>query len=399
MNTAFVRTAAAAVSLGALVILTGCSGSGDSESNDPIKVGLLVDLSGATSLYGEPTQNVAELAVKEINEAGGIDGRTVELVVADEAGAANTGASAAQRLIDDDGVAALFGMHSSASREAVAPITEAADIPYFYTPLFEGGTCQANMVTNGEVPAQQLATTIPWVQEETGNSKWFLIGADYIWGQQVVERAAEYVEENGGEVVGTELVPLGTTDFQSLISKIKASGATVLMPAVNGGDAIAFEKQAYDAGIGNSVIPRLALMYENATRGALGAEIAAGMYNALGYDDSIDSEANAAFLDSYYAKFGDDAAPVTALSEQTWVALKAWAEGATAVGSIATGDLLPEIAGLSIDGPAGTVTFDENHYVTQPIYVTQANPDGSASVVTSFPAVPSDETCDLPLGD
>ncbi|WP_454851326.1 substrate-binding protein [Promicromonospora soli] len=399
MNTASARTTAAATALGAVMVLTGCSDSGDSASNDTVRVGLLVDLSGATSLYGEPTQNVAELAVQQINEDGGVDGRTVELVVADEAGAANTGASAAQRLIDEDGVAALFGMHSSASREAVAPITETADIPYFYTPLFEGGTCQANMITNGEVPAQQLATTIPWVQEQTGNNEWFLIGADYIWGQQVVERAAEYVEESGGEVVGTDFVPLGTTDFQGLVSKIKASGATALMPALNGGDAIAFEKQAYDAGIGNSVIPRLALMYENATRDALGPEVAAGMYNALGYDDSIDSEANAAFLDSYHAEFGDDAAPVTALSEQTWVALKGWAEAANAADSIAASELLPEVAGLSIDGPAGTVTFDENHYVTQPIYVTQTNADGSASAVESFPAVASGETCDLPLGD
>lgn len=391
-----IRTTAAMAVLGTVIAVSGCSAGDETpDAGETVKIGLLLDLSGSSSLYGEPTTNVAELAVSEINEAGGVNGKTVELVIADEAGVPNTGASATQRLIDQDGVSALFGMTSSATREAIAPITETADIPFFYTPLFEGGTCQANMITNGEVPSQQLAPTIPWVQEETGENEWFLIGADYIWGQNIVERAQEYIEESGGTVVGTELVPMGTTDFQSLISKIKASGATLLLPALNGGDAIAFEKQAFDAGIGNSEIQRLGLMYENATRDALGADVAAGMYNALGYDDSIESDVNEAFLATYYETFGDDAAPVTALSEKTWVAITAWAEAANTVGSLDTDELLPAVPGLEIDGPAGTVLFEENHYVTQPIYITQTNPDGTASVVMSFDAVASGEVCDV----
>ncbi len=389
----------AVVAILAGLALAGCStGTSTPTATGPIKIGLLTDLSGAQSLFGPPTKNVAELAVKSLNAAGGINGRKVELVVGDDTSTPTAGVSATNRLISQDGISALFGMDSSAVRDAVAPVTATANIPYFYTALFEGGTCQANMVTNGEVPAQQLATTIPWVQQQTGKNKWFLVGDDYIWGQTVVKKAATYVTSAGGDVVGSELVPLGTTDFTSLITKIKASGANLLMPALVGGDAIAFEKQAYAAGIGNAQIQRLAVLYENATRGGMGAAVADGMYNAMAYDQTIDSAKNTTFLAAYTKEFGTKAPPVTSLSEQTWVAINAWAEAARAAKSTSTKAVLGKVAGITFNGPAGPVTFGSDHYVTQSMYVTQSQPDGSVKVVKTFADVKPAEDCSIPLG-
>jgi urea transport system substrate-binding protein len=379
--------------------LAGCSATSPAKTNStPIKIGLLTDLSGVQKLFGTPTKDVSELAVKQINAAGGVNGRKVELVVGDGQATPNVGVAAAQRLISQDGVSALFGMHDSASLHAVIPVTQSGKVPYFYTPLFEGGTCSANLVTNGEVPAQQLKPEIPWVQKQTGNNKWFLLGDDYAWPQQSLKLAAGYIKASGGTVVGTQFVPLGTTDFQSVISQIRASGANLLLPALVGGDAVGFEKQAAAAGLGNSKIQRLALLYENATRAGMGADVANGEYNTMSYDQSVSSAVNTKFLAAYTKEFGASAPPVTSLSEETYVAILAWAEAANKAKSVDEHAVLTHVAGIKIDSPAGTVTFLANHFAKQNINVTQAQPDGSVKVVKTFSQLDPEQTCTTPLG-
>jgi ABC-type branched-subunit amino acid transport system substrate-binding protein len=391
--------AAIVAAAGIVATLTGCSMSSDgAPSTETIKIGLLTDLSGAAGIFGPPTQNAAELAVEEINAAGGVNGQNLELLVADETGVPTAGVAAAQRLIQEDGIVALFGQHNSATRDAVAPVTSDAGLAYFHTPLAEGNFCSANVISNGEVPAQQLAPAIPYLQTETGNNKWFLLGADYIWGQTVLADAEKYILASGGEVVGKELVPIGTTDFQSVITKIKQSGAQLIIPAIFGGDAITFEKQAFDAGVGNAAVQRLGVIYEDGTLGAMGAEITNGMFVSMAYNEALDTEANAAFLAAYYAKFGDDAAPQSALSEQTYVAIHAWAVAANQAKSTASVDVLSALSGQSYDGPSGTVTFGPDHFATQSIVLTRVQPDGVSVVATTFDSVSPEQTCSEPMG-
>jgi len=395
--TPLAAAATAALFVATLAGCTAAEGNGDS-SSEPITIGLLTDLSGAASIFGPPTRDAAELAVEQINAEGGVNGRDVRLVVADETGVPTAGLSAAQRLIQEDQVAVLFGQHNSATRDAVAPVTSAAGIPYFHTPLAEGNFCEANVISNGEVPAQQLAPAIPFVQDETGSNKWFLLGADYVWGQTVVADAQKYIEANGGEVVGKELVPIGTTDFQSIITKIKQSGAQLIVPALFGGDAITFEKQAFDAGVGNSEVQRLGVIYETGTLGAMGADVTDGMYVSMAYNEAIQSVANEEFLAAYYAKFGDDAAPQTALSQQTFVAIRAWAQAANEAKSTKSVDVLGALSGLTYAGPGGDVTFGANHFATQSIVLTQSQPDGSSTVVMTFDSVDPAQDCTEPMG-
>ncbi len=389
-----------ALAAAAGLALSGCSTqSGDSgESGDTVKIALLNDMSGPLNLFGQPTQNVADLAVEQINEAGGVNGKQVVIEHIDGQSTARGALTATERLIGQGDAVALFGMHDSASRDAVAPVTQRAGLPYFYTPLFEGGTCSANMITSGEVPSQQLATSVPWVQEHTGKKKWFVVAADYAWGQNVRTLAEQYISESGGEVVGSVLTPVGTTDFQSVLTQLRQSGAELVIPALIGGDAISFEKQAYDAGLGNDKIQRLALMYENATRGAMGPEINAGMYNIMAYDNSIDSDDNQEFLGVYYEKFGDDAPPVTTLSLQTWIAINAWAKAAEQSGDLSADKLLPAVPGTVVEGPAGPVRFEKNHFASHTMYLTEFGTDGNASVIQRFDDVQPDEDCAIPLG-
>lgn len=384
----------------AMLAVSGCSGgsAGDSgaegaQDQDALAIGLVADFTGPSSLFGEPTKLAAELAVKEINEAGGVNGQQLRLVVGDEASDPGTGVTVAQRFIEQDGVVALFGAHNSATRDAILPVTTDANLPYFYTVVNEGAACAPNLFITGEVPSQQLGGTIPWVQETTGTSKWFLVGNDYSWPHATFAAAKEYIAEAGGTVVGEEYVPLGSTDFQAVISKIRASGADVMIPALVGSDAVAFEKQAFDAGLGNDAVQRLGVLYEDNTRAAFGADVAAGMLNAVGYDQAIDTEANREFLASYRAEFGDDAPVQTTISIQSYVIIKAWAQAANAAGSVELEPLVGSLIGAEIEAPAGTVVVEANHFMAQPIVVTENQADGTAKIVHGFEAVSATETC------
>jgi ABC-type branched-subunit amino acid transport system substrate-binding protein len=285
-------------------------------------------------------------------------------------------------------------MHNSATREAALPVATEAKTLYLYTPVFEGGVCDALMFTNGEVPSQQLAKTIPWVMQNSGKKRWYLLGNDYVWPRRSFEAAKRYIEDAGGQVVGEDYVQLGTTDFQSVIQKVQRAEPDLILPALVGGDAISFEKQAYDAGLGNSEVQRLSVLYEDNTRAAMGALVADGMYVALGYLQELGNTTNMTFLYRYREKFGADAPPVTSLSEQTYVAIKAWAQAANSAGSVDAAAVSARLKGLTLEAPAGKVTFDKNRYMTQPIYIGQAQPNGSTKIVKTFEDVAPDERCD-----
>jgi ABC-type branched-subunit amino acid transport system substrate-binding protein len=368
------------------------AGSGAEPTGD-ITIGLLTSMTGPAGLFGPATKNVAELAADEINAWGGVLGRMVRVVVGDAATNPDTGRQAATRLIQSDGASVLVGMHSSATRESALPVARSADTLYLYTPVFEGGTCDAHLFTNGEVPSQQLQQAIPWVEKTTGKNKWFLIGDDYVWGHKSLEMAERQIVESGGQVAGKAFVPLGTTDFQAVIQKIQQADPDLVIPALVGGDAIAFEKQAFNAGVGNAAVQRLAILYEENTLAGMGPDVAAGMFTSLGYFQDLDTPANTAFRGAYMKKFGAQAPPVTSLSEQTYVAIKAWAQAANAAKSVAGAAVSSKLAGMSLDAPAGTVTFEQNRFATQPIFIGKARTGGGIKIEQTFPAVKADETC------
>lgn len=382
-----------------LIALSACSsGGGGGASAAPsgggtINIGLIDDLTGSSGLFGKPTNDVAELAVSQINATGGVDGHHVVLVTADGATDPATSQADAQRLVSQNHISALFGMFSSAQSNAVLPVAKKGGVPYFYTPIWQGEACDADMFANGEVPAQQLAPVIPWVQKTSGKSKWFLLGDNYVWPQVSFALAKKYIAAAGGTVVGTQYVPLGTTDYTAVISKIKSSGANIMIPALVGSDAVAFEKQAFADGLGNAEVQRLALLYEDNTRAAMGAAVTDGMYFSTGYDQVMDNSTNKAFLDAYHAKFGTSAPPMQTLSEHAYVAIKAWAQAANDAKSLKLPGLTKALDGMKLQTPGGTVTYLTNHYVTQSIAVDHIQADGKAQIVKSFGEVAPDQTC------
>ena len=131
------------------------------------------------------------MAVEEINAASGILGRAVEPVFADVGGPPADATKTALKLWKGGGVEAFIGMHDSAVRGALTHLFQ-GQVPYVYTPVYEGGECSAGTYVLGETPAQQLEPVVPRMASTKGASRWYLIGNDYHWPRDTNAAAKGY---------------------------------------------------------------------------------------------------------------------------------------------------------------------------------------------------------------
>src|SRR5882762_3976981 len=194
----------------------------------PLKIGLLEDVSGDLAFMGMPKLHGSQLAVEEINKKGGILGRQIELIHLDPQGDNARYQEFARRLLQRDKVDVLIGGITSASREAVRPIVDRADALYFYTNQYEGGVCDANMISVGAVPEQQFSTLIPWMVEKFGK-RVYVIAADYNFGQLSAEWNRSLLKPLNGQVVGEEFIPLGVSQFAQTIQNVQKANPDWLL--------------------------------------------------------------------------------------------------------------------------------------------------------------------------
>ena len=288
-----------------------------------VTVGLLTCLSGAAGIMGRSTVNCAELAVEEINGDGGVLGRPVHLVVADDATDATVGKLAMRRLLRTPRLSSVLGMHSSATYAATAPLAVAAGVPYLYTPTSEPQRRHRLLVRFGETPVDQLHWALPRLAAETGGRRWFLTGNDYSWPRAVGRTARTIIEQMGGTLAGEGYLPVGATHFASLLEAIRRSGADHVVSSFIGQDHVRFEREFVRFGL-RETTRTFAPLLDDAVVEHLGRD-ASGIWNVLGYFESLDTTANRDFLARYESRFGACAPPVSAAAEGVYEALHLWA--------------------------------------------------------------------------
>ncbi|SON55719.1 Aliphatic amidase expression-regulating protein [Hartmannibacter diazotrophicus] len=356
---------------------------------DPIVIGVPVGLSGANSVVAPSVVQAAELAVDEINAAGGVLGRPLALEVADDASGAAGAQKAFDTLLFQKEVDVLISMETSAARNAGLPIVKRAEKPYIYTSFYEGRSCSPFMYVNAWVPEQQVPPIVDQFMTD-GAKKFFLIGSDYAFGRGMLEFTRAYVEKNGGEVVGEEYLPMDGTDWTPILSKLKASGADALVTSTAGGAPnVTLTKQLRGAGID---LPYGNLAVDEGTAKSMGPD-AAGIYISASYVTSIDSEANKAFKAALEKKFGDKMLTPNDLSVPEYEAVYAYKKAVEAAGSTDTEAVLGELGKVAVDGPRGTITMNKQHHAPLTMYLGQVQDDGSVKVIKAFKDVDPGTQC------
>ena len=189
-------------------------------SGDTIKVGILHSLSGTMSISEVSVKDASMMAIDEINAAGGVMGKKLEATVEDGASDWPTFAEKSKKLIQEDKVAVVFGCWTSASRKAVLPVFEQLGGILFYPVQYEGLESSPNIFYTGAEPSQQIVPAVDYLLGE-GKKNMFLLGSDYVFPRTANKIIKLQLAAKGGTLAGEEYVPLGGTEFSTIIAKIQ----------------------------------------------------------------------------------------------------------------------------------------------------------------------------------
>ena len=356
---------------------------------DPLKVAVMLPQSGPAGLFGPSTKACAELAAEHINARGGVLGRKIELLFGDAGLPPAEASQAALKLWKGSGAGAVIGMHDSAVRGALVGLFK-GQVPYFYTPVYEGGECAKGTYVNGETPQQQLQPVIPWIAAERKPKKWYMIGNDYIWGRNTNAAAKGYIQQTGAQVVGDEYLPFTVDNFDASLARIRDSGADAVLVSLVGGASVGFNKAYTGFGLADKAL-RLGTLIEENTLAGIGHANARNLYSSAGYFANLQTPAAKAFAEAYAKRFGAQAPALNGLAESAYEGFLLLEAMAKKAGSLDVAKLDPASEGATYKGPRGTVTMKSRH-VVQDIFVADVDANG-LRVIKTFPQVSSGQTC------
>lgn len=241
----------ASAGVGTTLGLAGCLDGLGGGSDEELLIGSPLPLSGPFADYGNNFQQAFELLVDQANEDGGVDGRTVAIEFEDTEGDPDTGRRAAQELIDA-GADFLSGNYSSGVALAISELAQRRGIIYQCvggSNAITGEDCQPYVFNSGNSAVQQ-SVTMPYLLNERGGESVYLLVSDYAWAHSYADWNEEVtIPENGGEVVGSRTVPLGTTDWSGPVSEAREAGADHIHFAVTGSDLVQGVNQAFEYGL------------------------------------------------------------------------------------------------------------------------------------------------------
>ncbi|GAB2941852.1 urea ABC transporter substrate-binding protein [Hafnia psychrotolerans] len=342
------------------------------DSNGPIKVATILDLSGGLDIYGKAMSDAINLAAEEINTSGGLLGRPLQMINYDAQSSMQLYAQYAQQAALKDQVAVVHGGITSASREVIRPVLDRFRTLYFYPAQYEGGVCDRNYFSSGSTPSQTVEKLVPYAMKKWGK-KVYILAADYNYGQIVSAWVKKYVQDNGGEVMDIEFFPLDVTDFGAAISKVQKAKPDIVWSALVGGAHLSFYRQWHASGM-TGKIPIASTVFGSGNEHIiLSPEESNGILVCANYMQEIPTPDNEAFVKKFKAKYGKNAPYVHDLAMGAYQGMLLWAAGVRKAGDI---DRMKVIAaletGISVASPSGKVTVDPpTHHCILDVHIAE----------------------------
>jgi urea transport system substrate-binding protein len=354
-------------------------------SGDTIKVGILHSLSGTMAISEKSVVDAEQLAIEEINAAGGVLGKKIEAIVEDGASNWDTFREKATKLIDQDKVAVVFGCWTSASRKNVKPVFESKDHMLWYPVQYEGQECSKNIFYTGAAPNQQIEPSVDWLLQNKGK-EFFLVGSDYVFPRTANTIIKAQLEAKGGKVVGEDYLPLGNTEVTPIITKIKQAlpNGGVIYNTLNGDSNVAFFKQLQGAGLTAEKYPTMSVSVAEEEVKAIGVEYLKGHYAAWNYFMTVDTPANKKFVEAFQKKYGKERVTNDPM-EAAYIAVYLWKQAAEKAKSAEIAKVRTAAYGESLDAPEGKVTVAPNHHISKTVRIGQVRDDGLFNIVFATP--------------
>ena len=358
-------------------------------SPDSIKVGVLHSLSGTMSISETAVRDATLMAIEEINAAGGVMGKQLEVVVEDGASDWPTFAEKAKKLLQSDEVAVVFGGWTSASRKAMLPVFEGENGLLFYPVQYEGLETSPNIFYTGATTNQQIVPAVEYLLEQ-GKTKFYLLGSDYVFPRTSNLIINKQLKGAGLEAVGEEYTPLGHTEYSTVITKIRAAEPDVVFNTLNGDSNVAFFKQLKDAGISAEDLPTLSVSVAEEEITGIGPENMLGHLVAWNYFQTTDTPENERFVAAFKAKYGENRVTDDPI-EAGYFGVYLWANAVEKAGSTEVAAVKAAAKGLTFQAPGGLVTIHmENQHVAKTVRIGEVRADGQIDEIwnSGKPVVP-----------
>jgi ABC-type branched-subunit amino acid transport system substrate-binding protein len=343
---------------------------------DPIKVGVITDLTGPLSFMGIANANVADLVVEDVNARGGLLGRPLRLILEDSATDDRAAGVAATKMVDEHDVDVVLGGIYSSTRQAIkGPVVEHGRTLYIYPEQYEGQESHPLIFCTGPVPAQQIEPLFPWLMEHTGARTFYLPSADYIWPHVLNDKVRAVVAERGGTIVGEEYHPLDHMDYDATVQRIMESGADVVFNTIVPPGLTPFLARLHDAGFTQRGGLIVCTYFDENFLNLVPAEHVEGLYGCLDYYRGVDDPFSTTLVREYERRY-PGSARFTAGSACTGMyrGLRLWAAAVAEAGSLDTEAVAKALDTARLaEGPGGPAEMvPGQHHLRLNMYIAQA---------------------------
>jgi urea transport system substrate-binding protein len=320
-----------------------------------LTIGMVVPLQGPAGLFGPSCEAMSELVVGDLNAAGGILGRQVDVVVIDGGDHPRRVAAQVDTLVSEGRINAVTGWHISSVRHALAPVV-ANRVPYVYPALYEGGEDRAGIYCSGETPRLQIEPALRWMREHMGLKRWFVVGDDYVWPRRSSFAVEVFARELDLDIVGQAFVGLGDRDVSQVIKRITEADCDGVIMLLVGQDAVDFNRSFARAGLDGHLVRFTPFMEENMMI-ASGAAATANLFVSASYFRSLIGANSMDLTTRYVALHGLGAPPISVVSESCYEGCYMLASLIERAGSVSVAAIDASMDGVAYEGPRGTVEF------------------------------------------
>lgn len=358
----------------------------------PIKVANILDQTGGLNIYSLKQMKAVAMATDEINKAGGLLGRPLELIFYDAQSSNQLYSQYATQAMLRDEVDVIHGGVTSSSREVIRPIVNRFKGLYVYNSLYEGGVCDRRHISTGMVPGQQLDALCPYVVNELGGKKGYILAADYNYGHITSKWLQKYIRDLGGEDLAVEFIPLDVSNFSSVIARIQDTKPDVVWSALVGAAHMSFYRQ-FHATIGTDKMMLASTTYSiGREQVELAPEEGEGIILATSFYDGLDTPAANDFVRRFKEYTGENDY-IGEYGEGGYRGMSLWAEAVRRAGSVEPDAVMASLGGTSVEGAGGLYTIDgQTNHTIMNIHVAVQDDKQEFKAIRTFDQMPPIDT-------
>lgn len=332
-----------------------------SKSGPTWKLGVLFSETGPTAIIERSQLCGVLLAIKDINDAGGVAGRPIEPVSYDARSIPAEYGRLAERLLVEDQVRVIIGCYMSSARKEVLPIVERRNALFFYPTLYEGFEFSPNVIYGGACPNQNSVPLASYLMENYGK-RFYFVGSNYIYPWESNRVMRNILRQGGGEVLGEVYLPFADNEamMAEVLADIAEKKPDVIFATVVGDVTTAFYSAYHAAGFDGREVPIASLTTNEAEIARIGAVASVGHITAAPYFRAVNNPVNQRFRDDYERIFGDEI-KLTSCAEAAYFQTRMFAAALAKVGCLDTDQLRECLLGATWDAPQGQVKIDPDN--------------------------------------